>query len=196
MEATMRPTTAHDDNIFDLNSLLHPGTAFEHPQEVVSHPGLSLAEKRAILASWASDASAIASCSSLRAPEGLKAPVSIDDILGTGRVRLVYRVLDRKMILRRLRMARGTRATTLIIAGEQVEVTHQSVPIASLKLNPDNPRIRFLLKRGGGANDQKNILALVKEQPERPAGRRKVYRGRGSERARITLRISARRARQ
>jgi hypothetical protein len=32
----MRPTTAHDDNIFDLNSLLHPGTAFEHPQEVVS----------------------------------------------------------------------------------------------------------------------------------------------------------------
>jgi hypothetical protein len=81
MEATMRPTTAHDNNIFDFNSLLHPGTAFEHPQEVVSHPGLSLAEKRAILASWASDASAIASCPSLRAPEGLKAPVSIDDIL-------------------------------------------------------------------------------------------------------------------
>jgi hypothetical protein len=44
-------------------------------------PGLSLAEKRAILASWASDASAFASCPSLRAPEGLKAPVSIDDIL-------------------------------------------------------------------------------------------------------------------
>jgi len=76
----MRPTTAHD-NIFDLNSLLHPGTTFEHPRDVVSHPGLSLAEKRAILASWASDASAIASCPSLRAPEGLKAPVSIDDIL-------------------------------------------------------------------------------------------------------------------
>src|SRR6185437_15718753 len=31
--------------------------------------------------SWASDASAIASCPSLRAPEGLKAPVTIDDIL-------------------------------------------------------------------------------------------------------------------
>jgi hypothetical protein len=76
----MRPTTAHD-NIFDLNSLLHPGTAFGHPRDVVSHPSLSLAEKRAILASWASDASAIASCPSLRAPEGLKAPVSIDDVL-------------------------------------------------------------------------------------------------------------------
>ena len=47
----MRPTTAHDDNIFDLNSLLHPGTAFEHPLDVVSDPRFSLAEKRAILAS-------------------------------------------------------------------------------------------------------------------------------------------------
>ena len=77
----MRPTTAPDDNIFDFNSLLHPGTRFERPRDVISHPGLSLAEKRAILASWASDATAIASCPALRAPEGLKAPVSIDDIL-------------------------------------------------------------------------------------------------------------------
>jgi hypothetical protein len=44
-------------------------------------PTLSLSEKRAILASWTSDASAIASCPSLRAPEGLKAPVTIDEIL-------------------------------------------------------------------------------------------------------------------
>jgi len=58
----MRPTTALNDNVVDLNALLHPGTAFEHPQDVVSHPGLSLSEKRAILASWASDASAITSC--------------------------------------------------------------------------------------------------------------------------------------
>lgn len=77
----MRPTTAPDDNIVDFNSFLHPGTAFEHPRDVVSHPCLSLGEKRAILASWASDASAIASCPSLRAPDGLKAPVTIDEIL-------------------------------------------------------------------------------------------------------------------
>jgi hypothetical protein len=81
MEATMRPTTAHDDKIFDLNSLHQTGIAFEHPRDVASDPRLSLAEKRAILASWASDVSAIASCPSLRAPEGLKAAVSIDDIL-------------------------------------------------------------------------------------------------------------------
>jgi hypothetical protein len=75
----MRPTTAHD-NVFDFNALLHPGTVFEHPDEVVRHPGLTTAEKRAILASWASDASAIASCPSLRAPAGLKKPVTIDEI--------------------------------------------------------------------------------------------------------------------
>jgi hypothetical protein len=62
----MRPTTALHDNVFDFDHLLHPGTKFEHPRDVVSHSGLTLAEKRAILASWASDASAIASCPSLR----------------------------------------------------------------------------------------------------------------------------------
>jgi hypothetical protein len=55
--------------------------AAAHPKDVVAHPDLALAEKRAILASWASDASAIASCPALRAPAGLKAPVSIDAIL-------------------------------------------------------------------------------------------------------------------
>jgi hypothetical protein len=77
----MRPTTAFNDNVVDLNALLHPGTAFRHPLHVVSHPTLSLSEKRAILASWASDACAIASCPSLRAPEGLKGTVTIDEIL-------------------------------------------------------------------------------------------------------------------
>ena len=76
----MRTTTAHD-NVFDFNALLHPGTVFEHPKDVVRHSGLTMAEKRAILASWASDASAIASCPTLRSPAGLKKPVSIDDIL-------------------------------------------------------------------------------------------------------------------
>jgi hypothetical protein len=81
MEAAMRPTTALDDNVFDFDYLLHPGTRFEQPRDVVSHTGLSLGEKRATLASWASDASAIASCPSLRAPVGLRAPVTIDEIL-------------------------------------------------------------------------------------------------------------------
>ena len=79
----MRPTTAPKLQTIDLNlnALIHPGTVFEHPRDVVAHPTLALSEKRAILASWASDASAIASCPALRAPDGLKHPVSIDEIL-------------------------------------------------------------------------------------------------------------------
>jgi hypothetical protein len=81
MEDNMRTTTALDDNVFDINALLHPGTVFDHPRDVLSDSSLSISEKRAILASWASDASAIASCPALRAPVGLKAPVTIEEIL-------------------------------------------------------------------------------------------------------------------
>ena len=73
----MRPTTATHDNVFDFQA-----PVFKRPKDVVAHPCLTLAEKRAILASWASDASAIASCPALRAPDGQKAPVTIDEILG------------------------------------------------------------------------------------------------------------------
>jgi hypothetical protein len=77
----MRPTTANEANIYDITALLHPGATFDHPLDVVTHPELSLSEKRAILASWASDAAAVASCPALRAPEGLKRPVTIDEVL-------------------------------------------------------------------------------------------------------------------
>jgi hypothetical protein len=55
---------------------------FNHPKEVVGYPSLSIAEKRGHSGlSWASDASAIASCPALRAPKELKAAVTIDEIL-------------------------------------------------------------------------------------------------------------------
>lgn len=76
----MRPTTA-TENVFDFNALLHPGMMFEAPKDVVDHPGLTTAEKRAILASWASDASAMASRPAMRAPKALRKAVSIDEIL-------------------------------------------------------------------------------------------------------------------
>ena len=43
---------------WDLNELLHPARAFGHPSVVVNNSDLTLNEKRAILASWASDACA------------------------------------------------------------------------------------------------------------------------------------------
>lgn len=51
---------------FDLDELLHPAQAFNHPLEVVSDPDLTLNEKRAILASWASDACSVEATPELR----------------------------------------------------------------------------------------------------------------------------------
>lgn len=42
-----------------LDWLVTPAAAFTHPDDVLSHPGLTVAEKRVILASWASDAHAV-----------------------------------------------------------------------------------------------------------------------------------------
>ncbi len=69
------------DNVFDIQALLHPAAVFSHPRDVLHGAKLTTGEKRAILASWASDAAAIESCPALRAPAGTRAPVLIDDIL-------------------------------------------------------------------------------------------------------------------
>ncbi len=74
---------------FDLTELLHPAQAFSHPSEVLADPDLTRAEKRAILASWASDA-----CALEAAPEPREAPhgpiVRFDDIMDA------LRALDRE----------------------------------------------------------------------------------------------------
>jgi hypothetical protein len=75
------PNRSFDENVYDLNAILHPGSVFDHPREVLADTALSRAEKRAILASWASDAAAVTSCPSLRAVPGTKRAVSIDEIL-------------------------------------------------------------------------------------------------------------------
>ena len=65
---------------FDLDSLLHPAQAFDHPVDVVRDPDLTLNEKRAILASWASDACAVDSAPALRqAPNGRT--VTFDEVV-------------------------------------------------------------------------------------------------------------------
>jgi hypothetical protein len=65
---------------YDLSQLLHPAQAFGHPSEVVNDPDLTLNEKRAILASWASDACAIEAAPDLRS-NARGAPVRFDDIM-------------------------------------------------------------------------------------------------------------------
>ena len=69
------------ERAFDLQALLHPAGAFSHPSDVVGDPDLTLHEKRAILASWASDACAVESAPALRsAPAGCRS-VSFDDVM-------------------------------------------------------------------------------------------------------------------
>jgi hypothetical protein len=73
----------------DLDELLHPAQAFETPDHVVNDPDLTLNEKRAILASWASDACAIESAPMLRhTPGGRQVP--FDDVMDA------LRTLDRQ----------------------------------------------------------------------------------------------------
>ena len=64
----------------NLDELLRPADAFSHPQQVVCDPDLSINEKRAILASWASDVCAMEAMPALRkSPAGTM--VSFDDIM-------------------------------------------------------------------------------------------------------------------
>ena len=67
-------------DIFDLDALLHPASAFAHPMDVVRDEDLTLNEKRAILASWASDACAIEAAPDLRVSSS-SSVVRWDDIM-------------------------------------------------------------------------------------------------------------------
>jgi|HubBroStandDraft_6_1064221.scaffolds.fasta_scaffold455623_1 hypothetical protein len=83
--------TGHDrhDDVFDLTTLLHPAQAFAQPMDVVDDPDLTLSEKRAILAAWASDACAVEAMPALRRAVG-HALVQFDDIMDA------LRLLDRQ----------------------------------------------------------------------------------------------------
>jgi hypothetical protein len=75
------------DGSFDLDALLQPARAFGHPADVVNDADLTLREKRAILAAWASDACAVDPA--LRQMPGTQ-PVRFDDIMDA------LRALDRQ----------------------------------------------------------------------------------------------------
>ena len=91
----MKETTKAKNDVFDLDTLLHPARAFAHPMDVVRDPDLTLNEKRAILACWASDACAIEAAPELRvtAPGSL---VAWDDIMDA------LRALDKEDICKPL----------------------------------------------------------------------------------------------
>jgi hypothetical protein len=61
------PETANRKD-FNLDYLLHPAGTFPTPMAVVDHPHMTVQEKRAVLASWASDACAVEAAHDLRRP--------------------------------------------------------------------------------------------------------------------------------
>ena len=103
----------NNEGFFDLDDLLHPAQAFSHPTDVVNDPDLTLNEKRAILASWASDACAIESVPALRrAPPKGGRPVAFDDVMDALRA-LDARAAEtssryRRVVRRRRILGRGS----------------------------------------------------------------------------------------
>jgi hypothetical protein len=89
----LRHSASNDqfDDACDLDALLHPAQAFEHASEVVNDSDLTLNEKRAILASWASDACAMEAVPTLRWLPGGKRPVHFDEVMDA------LRALDEEM---------------------------------------------------------------------------------------------------
>jgi hypothetical protein len=77
-ETTVKPNAAEG---IIVSHLLHPTSHFEHPSDVLRAAHLSAQEKRAILASWASDQYAVESIPALRHYPGSAGAVSLADIL-------------------------------------------------------------------------------------------------------------------
>lgn len=65
----------------EVDQLLHPSRHYARPADVVADSLLTVDERRAILASWASDACAVESNPPLRRPPLAAAPVTFDEIM-------------------------------------------------------------------------------------------------------------------
>jgi hypothetical protein len=63
-----------------LERWLRPAVGFDHPIDVLKDPMLDLEDKRAILSSWASDASAVQDEPTMRWLLGTPAPVALCEI--------------------------------------------------------------------------------------------------------------------
>jgi hypothetical protein len=76
----------------DFDYLAYPSQVFDQPEDVVNDPYLSLNEKRAILAAWASDACAIEAAPALRKTSSGRI-VKFEEIMAA------LRLLDKDYIL-------------------------------------------------------------------------------------------------
>lgn len=75
------PPVRPDTDDAALDRLLHPSRFYERPIDILRDHTLSIAEMRALLASWASDACAVESCPPLRHPRFAQQPVGFDEVM-------------------------------------------------------------------------------------------------------------------
>jgi hypothetical protein len=108
----------------DFDGLVHPSEVFDHPADVVNDPDISLNEKRAILASWASDACAIEAAPGLSAQGPAGRAVPFDEIMEA------LRTLDKQMAATQMRrrsarlIARSTSGPAVSGSGTQGAPLH------------------------------------------------------------------------
>jgi hypothetical protein len=79
--ATSEPLAQHLGVCAALDQWLRPGVGFSHPRDVLKDPLLDAADKRAVLSSWASDASAVTDAPTLRWLWGTAEPVPLTEVL-------------------------------------------------------------------------------------------------------------------
>lgn len=78
--ATSHELIQHQGLAGALERWLRPAVGFGHPRDVLKDPILDISEKRAVLSSWASDASAVQDQPTLRWLLGTPEPVPLADI--------------------------------------------------------------------------------------------------------------------
>ena len=116
----VRPSLTTNSDVDCANlweAFVAPGDVFRRPHEVLDHTGLTTPQKRAILASWASDTSAVHSCPTLRRLPGRQGqPVPVAEVRAAldalhGATPLVHSREPRRrrpnLLGRRLRRPRG-----------------------------------------------------------------------------------------
>lgn len=140
-----------------LERWLRPAVGFSHPCDVLKDPLLDREEKRAILASWASDASAVEDRPHLRWLFGTEEPVALDDVLEC--------------------LARLDRS-----ARQQGEIAVQQAPIRKASKGTEADDMQRPFAHGGGyvfpkrvfrpVRERLSIEGLSQERPSPAAGQR------------------------